>query len=92
MPKFDIKLQIDGVGEAIMPRAQLTKYALNPEKVPDKVPDKVKAFKLTLGYTLGNVDDLIDNIKVNINEYPRVEKEGKGYVTLFSVTIRLKRY
>ena len=87
MPKSDIiKLQIDGVGEAIIPRAKLTKYALNPEKAPDKA----KAFKLALGYTLENMNDLIDNIKSHINQSNITEKGETQYGKRYQIVINLQ--
>lgn len=49
---------------ANIPKDKFTKYALDPIKQPDKA----KAFKVALGYTLDNYQDLIDNIQRNFNE------------------------
>ena len=60
-----VKLTIYGIGEAHIPMAKLTKYALNP----DKAPDKALAFEKALGYNLNNVDKLIENVKSNVNNF-----------------------
>ena len=48
--------------------AKLTEYALNPNHIDGK--HKAKVFKTTLGYTLDNYQDLIDNVYRNINKFP----------------------
>lgn len=48
--------------------AKLTEYALNPEHPVGK--HKAKVFETTLGYTLDNYQDLIDNVYRNINKFP----------------------
>jgi len=60
-----ITLNINDFGEAHIPMAKLTKYALDSEKAPDKA----FAFEKALGYNLGNVDKLVENIKRNVNNY-----------------------
>ena len=51
-----------------IPPAKLTEYALNPEHPVGK--HKAKVFETTLGYTLDNYQDLIDNVYRNINNFP----------------------
>lgn len=48
--------------------AKLTEYALNPNHIDGK--HKAKVFETTLGYTLDNYQDLIDNVYRNINKFP----------------------
>lgn len=51
-----------------IPPAKLTEYALNPNHIDGK--HKAKVFETTLGYTLDNYQDLIDNVYRNINKFP----------------------
>lgn len=90
LDKLDIKndimkVQIDGIGEAHIHLPKLTKYALNPQK--DK--NKAKAFSMALGYTLSNVDDLLANVKANINSFERIEKPSRGYGKRFEISMDL---
>jgi len=80
-----VTLTIKEFGEANIPMAKLTKYALNP----DKAPDKAEAFEKALGYNLSNVDKLIENIKRNVNEYEINEKPDLGYGRRFQQVIEL---
>lgn len=80
-----IKISIKGFGEAYIPIAKLTQYALNP----DKAPDKALAFEKALGYNLSNVDKLIENIARNINDYEFREMPDTGYGRRFRVTLEL---
>ena len=57
----DVKLNINGFGEARIPMAKLTKYALNP----DKAPDKALAFE----NNLSNINKLIENITSHVNDF-----------------------
>ena len=80
-----VTLNIDGIGEAHIPLAKLTKYALNPENAPDKAI----AFETALGYNLDNVGDLIENIIQNINKYEMKETTDLGYGKRFYVQMKL---
>ena len=80
-----IKLNINGFGEAHIPLAKLTKYALNPENAPDKAV----AFEKALGYNLNNVGDLIENIVQNINKYEMKETTDLGYGKRFYAQMEL---
>lgn len=66
---------------SVIPKAKFTEYALNPAKDPDKA----KAFKLALGYTAKNADDLIEQIRSNLPSYKAVEKGNRGYGMTYEV-------
>lgn len=80
-----ISINIKEYGEAVIPLAKLTSYALNPEK--DK--DKALAFEKALGYNLKNVNKLIDNVKNNINKFEIVHKPDNGYGERFHILMNL---
>ena len=80
-----IKLEIKSYGEATIPIAKLTEYALNPEKDANKAA----AFEQALGYTLNNINDLIDNIKTNINKFDIIKKPDNGYGERFQILMNL---
>ena len=80
-----MKLNITGFGEAHIPLAKLTKYALNPAKAPDKAI----AFEQALGYNLGNVNKLIDNIVNNINRFEVDRKSKTAYGEPFQILLDL---
>ena len=80
-----VKIHIDKTGEAHIPTAKLTQYALNP----DKSPDKARAFEMALGYNLSNAEKLIENIERNINKFPIVEKPDTGYGKRFQIVMEL---
>ena len=80
-----VKININGLGEANIPTAKLTRYALNPEKDINKA----RAFESALGYKLGNADKLLENIKRNINKFPIVEKPDVGYGKRFQIILEL---
>jgi len=61
--------------EAIIPIEKFTKYALNP----NANKDKAIAFDLALGYNLSNVDELIEQVRKNLWNFPVVEKGNIGY-------------
>ena len=65
--------------------AKFTRYALNR----DKSPDKSTAFKNALGYDLDNAEKLIENIELNINKFPIVEKPDTGYGKRFQIVLEL---
>lgn len=80
-----ITLNINDFGEAHIPMAKLTKYALDSEKAPDKA----FAFEKALGYNLGNVDKLVENIKRNVNNYELIEKPTNNYGRRFQQVMEL---
>jgi len=80
-----IFLQINGYGKAEIPKAKLTEYALNPQKAPDKA----LAFRLALGYTKENVDELVENIIGNINNFEIIRKEDNGYGDRYQIVLDL---
>ena len=80
-----ITLNINDFGEAHIPMAKLTKYALDFEKAPDKA----FVFEKALGYNLGNVDKLVENIKRNVNNYELIEKPANNYARRFQQVMEL---
>lgn len=80
-----IKINIKEFGEAYIPIAKLTQYALNP----DKAPDKALAFEKALGYNLSNVDKLIENIVNNINDFEAERKAKTVYGEQFQIPMEL---
>ena len=81
-----IAVSINGLGEAHIPIAKLTQYALNPEKSPDKA----KAFEEALGYNLGNAQKLIENILDNVNKYMIVKRPTTIHGEPFQIAMDLK--
>ncbi|MDR2168230.1 MAG: hypothetical protein LBE35_10355 [Clostridiales bacterium] len=71
--------------EAVIPIEKFTKYALDPKNNADKY----KAFELALGYTLENVEDLIESIRMGIKKFPATSREDRGFGTTYSVLMLL---
>lgn len=71
---------------AIMPEAKFAKYSLNPEKAPDKA----RAFKEALGYDLSNYEELMEDIRKHLAEYPAKQKSDLGYGMRYEVILTLK--
>ncbi|MFR8033422.1 MAG: phage minor capsid protein [Lachnospiraceae bacterium] len=69
--------------EAVIPRAKFTEYALNPLKDANKA----EAFRKALGYTLDNVDALIEQINQKLPEYDAVEKGDRGWGMTYEVVM-----
>lgn len=67
--------------DAVIPRAKFTHYALEPEKDPDKT----EAFRLALGYTKENADELIKQIYENLPYYDAIEKGNRGWGMTYEV-------
>lgn len=84
-PKDDI-IRLPGFTQAVIPIKKFTEYALNP----DKDPNKAKAFKDALGYELSDAQDLIDNIREHIKDFPALEKGKNPYGTLYEVLMELE--
>ena len=80
-----VTVMIDGIGEAHIPIAKLTKYALNP----DKAPDKALAFEKALGYNLENVDKLIENVVRNINKFKPERRPKTEHGEPFQIVMEL---
>ena len=80
-----VNLNIKGLGEGHIPTAKLTRYALNPEKDANKA----RAFEMALGYNLGNVDKLIENVERHINENEVVKKPNTGYGDRFQISMEI---
>ena len=71
--------------DAVIPAEKFTLYALNPERQPDKS----RAFKLALGYTKENAEDLIQNIREHLGEYTAVRKPDIGYGPRYEIVMDL---
>lgn len=67
--------------EAIIPKEKFTEYALNPEKDANKA----KAFKVALGYTKDNAEDLIEQIYNKLPDYEAAERGDKGWGMTYQV-------
>ncbi len=69
-----------------IPQEKFTKYALDPIRQPDKA----RAFRETLGYTMANYQDLIDNISRNLDKralkYKRTNQKGDLYEQVMALT------
>lgn len=71
--------------EAVIPKTKFTQYALNP----DKDINKARAFEQALGYTMENVDDLIQQIYDKLPEYEAKEKPDNGWGKRYEVKMEL---
>lgn len=71
--------------EAVIPRAKFTEYALNPSKDANKA----EAFRKSLGYTLENVDNLIEQINAKLPECNAVEKGDRGWGMTYEVVMNI---
>lgn len=71
-----------------IPPAKLTEYALNPNHIDGK--HKAKVFETTLGYTLDNYQDLIDNVYRNINKFPFSQIGSNDQGKLFRCDIAMR--
>lgn len=69
--------------QASIPKSKFTEYALNPSKDANKA----EAFRKALGYTLENVDDLIEQINAKLPEYTAVEKGDRGWGMTYEVVM-----
>jgi hypothetical protein len=67
--------KIPNAKNAEIPKEKLTEYALNPLKEPNKA----LAFEKALGYTIFNVNKLIENIKSNIENFNAIDKGDNGW-------------
>ena len=72
--------------EAVMPEAKFTKYALDPTKGDG---GKAKGFKEALGYDLSNWRELAEQIRINLPNYPAVEKGRNSYGISYEVRMNL---
>lgn len=71
--------------EAVIPKTKFTQYALNP----DKDINKARAFEQALGYTMENVDDLIQQIYDKLPEHEAKEKPDNGWGKRYEVKMEL---
>ena len=83
--KRDI-IKLPRYSEAVIPKEKFTEYALNPTRDYDKA----KAFQLALGYTMENVDELIQQIHEKLPQYDAVEKPDNGWGKRYEVKMNLK--
>lgn len=67
--------------EAIIPKEKFTEYALNPEKDANKA----KAFKVALGYTKDNAEELMEQIYNKLPDYEATERGDKGWGMTYQV-------
>lgn len=81
----DDKLKLGLQYFADIPKDKFLRYALDP----DKQPDKAKAFKLALGYTKDNYQELIDNIDSNFDMKNTISKGSNNYGNLFECVMEL---
>ena len=72
--------------EAVIPKAKLTQYALNPAKDSNKA----KAFEKALGYTVDNADKLIQQIYAKLPDCEAVEKGDKGWGMTYEVIMEIQ--
>lgn len=72
--------------EAVIPKAKLTQYALNPAKDSNKA----KAFEKALGYTVDNADKLIQQIYTKLPDCEAVEKGDKGWGMTYEVIMEIQ--
>ena len=61
--------------KAVIPLEKFTNYVLNP----NKDPNKAFAFQSALGYSVGNADLLIENIRTNLGRFPALSNGHNGY-------------
>lgn len=78
-------VNITGVGEAHIPVAKLTEYALNPAKSPDKAD----AFRRALGYEQEHAFELQGNIEKHINDFPLIPRGNDGHGDKFYTRMEL---
>lgn len=83
--KRDI-IKLPRYSEAVIPKEKFTEYALNLERDYDKA----KAFQLALGYTIENVDELIEQIHEKLPQYDAVEKGDRGWGMTYEVVVDIK--
>lgn len=67
--------------EAIIPKEKFTEYALNPENDANKA----KAFKVALGYTKDNAEELMEQIYNKLPDYEATERGDKGWGMTYQV-------
>lgn len=79
-------IKLPKLDKIIIPIEKFTSYALNPIKQPDKA----KAFREALGYTINDVEELINNIKSNLDKFSAKEKPDNGYGKRYEVVMILK--
>ncbi len=70
---------------AEIPKEKFTQYALDPLKQPNKA----RAFREALGYTMGNYQELIDNISANLDESALKLKGENNHGQLYEYVMRI---
>jgi len=71
--------------EVVIPPEKFIKYALNPEMDGNKAI----AFELALGYNINNSHKLIEQIRMNLANFPASEKEDIGYGKRYEVIMEI---
>ena len=71
--------------KAIIQIEKFTEYVLHPVKSRGKW----LAFRSALGYHLGNVDILMDDIRKNLTNFPAESMGNKGYGETYAVLMEL---
>lgn len=81
-----IAIKHDKIKAIKISKEKFTEYALDPKKAPDKAT----AFKLALGYTKDNADELIDSIILNFDADKLEERGDNGYGMRYQQIIKMK--
>jgi len=76
---------LPGYERAVIPIEKFTKYALDSMVEPDKAV----AFERALGYTIKNAEELIENIRLHLGDFPHKEKGDNGYGMTYEVRMVL---
>jgi SPX domain protein involved in polyphosphate accumulation len=74
------------VDEVVIPIEKFTEHSLNKEKQPDKA----EAFRRALGYEIHNAQHLIENIRLNIKNFPAISRGHTQYGREYHILMRLK--
>ncbi|ADK16184.1 hypothetical protein WX45_01786 [Clostridium ljungdahlii DSM 13528] len=86
--KIDLEELLPNIDNAIVPEPKIKDYALNMNHPTGK--DKAIAFDKALGYNQENADDLIRNIKENIENYKAIYKDETQYGKRYEVIMNLE--
>ena len=76
---------LPNANKAVIPLEKLTKYSLDF----NKDPNKAVAFRLGLGYTKKNAEELVAIILENINRFETLSKGNNGYGEVYETVIRI---
>ena len=81
--EMELQQRLPLLEKANIPREKIANYCLKDE-------NKARAFELALGYNSENADDLIENIRKNIKNYPASRVHADQYGERYSVLMELK--